>query len=86
MYLSPWKIYKIAKIILGRKRMRKLIVGGLMVAAIGGFCIMGNPTTRPNLDMSGSYSQQKEELSKKLIHSAKQKLNSTAQDFIHSTK
>lgn len=86
MYLSPWKIYKIAKIILGRKRMTKLIVAGLMVAVLGGFYIIGNPVTRPNLDMSGSYIQQKEDLSKKLFDSAKSKASATAQEFINSAK
>ena len=80
MYLTPWKIYKIARIVLGRKRMRRLILSIIVIAALGAVCINQNPIAIQ--EASSIYNQQKEEIEQKALDTAKQKLNTTVNELI----
>lgn len=80
MYLTPWKIYKIARIVLGRKRMRRLILSIIVIAALGAVCINQNPIAKQ--EASSIYNQQKEEIEQKALDTAKQKLNTTVNELI----
>lgn len=84
MYWTPWKIYKIARIILGRKRMRRLILSIIVIAALGVVCINQNPTAKQ--EVSSIYNQQKEEIEQKALDAAKQKLNTTVKEFTPSKR
>lgn len=86
MYLSPWKIYQIARIIIGRKRMRKLIACAVVIGAIGAFGMINSPAGISSTDMSGAYAQQKDELSKNLLESTKEKIHTNLQNILDSAK
>lgn len=84
MYFTPWKVYKIIRIILGRKRMRRLILSIIVIAALGAVCINQNPTAKQ--EVSSIYNQQKEEIEQKALDAAKQKLNTTVKEFTPSKR
>ena len=55
--MSYWKIYRIAKMIIGRKRMRRLMMTALTILVIGACYCGSHPETYEKV--SGIYQEQK---------------------------
>jgi len=74
--MSYWKIYRIAKMIIGRKRMRRLMMTALTILVIGACYCGSHPGTYEKV--SGIYQEQKTNINSAVRNLTKSALTDAA--------